>query len=107
MEFVRIMGALRKKDTRTIPEIDRELAQSLRPLAEDPDWTLVQSDKKGQWISIRVLDYIADMEIHLQRYCNEILCSQLDRIYKNPTARVDDIEYLFSESKTSFLRSWI
>jgi hypothetical protein len=56
MKFVHIIGALCKEDTCTIHEINHKLAQSLRALAKDPDWTLVDSDKAGQWIPIRVLD---------------------------------------------------
>jgi hypothetical protein len=48
MYFIRIMGALHKEDTHTIPKINHDFAQSLRALAEDPNWTLVQSDKTGQ-----------------------------------------------------------
>jgi hypothetical protein len=78
MEFVRIMGNLHKEDRCNIPETDHNLAQSLRALAKDPDWSLVQSGKTGQWIPIRVLDFIMDMEAHLQCYCNKIDRSQLD-----------------------------
>ncbi len=29
-------------------------------------WALVQSDKTGQWLPMRVKDYISDMQIHIQ-----------------------------------------
>jgi hypothetical protein len=66
------MHGLCKKDTHVIPKIDNKLATSLQKLSKDPDWTLVQSDKTRQWIPIRIINYITDMEIHLRRYCNEI-----------------------------------
>ena len=60
-----MMKKLRKKDTREIPECDCILATNLKALSEDPDWSLVQSDKTGQWIPIKINDYINDMMIHL------------------------------------------
>jgi hypothetical protein len=47
------MDNLHKEDTCNIPETDRDLAQSLQALAEDPDWSLVQSDKTSLWIPIK------------------------------------------------------
>ncbi len=90
MEFLRVMHGLRKKDTRVIPKIDNKLATSLQKLSEDPNWTLVQLDKTCQWIPICIIDYIAGMEIHLCRYCNEINQLQLDQIYKDTTAIQQD-----------------
>jgi hypothetical protein len=107
MNFLRVMHDLCKKDTRIIPERDHALVTLLQQLSEDPNWTLVQSDKTGQWIPIRIIDYIADMEIHLHRYCNKIDQLQLDRIYKDTTAIVKEIEDYCSDGKANFLRSWV
>ncbi len=107
MEFLRVMHGLCKKDTHVIPKIDNKLATSLQKLSKDPDWTLVQSDKTRQWIPIRIINYITDMEIHLRRYCNEINWLQLDRIYKDTTAIVNKIEDYCSNSEAKFLRSWV
>jgi hypothetical protein len=60
-----MMKKLRKNDTQKIPKCDRILATNLKALLEDPDWSLVQSDKIGQWIPIKINDYINDMMIHL------------------------------------------
>jgi hypothetical protein len=107
MEFLCVMHGLRKKDTRVIPKIDDKLATSLQILSEDPNWTLVQSDKMGQWILIRIMDYIAYLEIHLRRYCNEIDRLLLDQIYKDTTAIVDEIKDYCSDGEENFLRSWV
>jgi hypothetical protein len=55
----------RKKDMRNIPNRDRILATNLKALSEDPDWSLVQSDKTSQWIPIRITNCINNMMIHL------------------------------------------
>ncbi len=107
MEFLFIMHGLCKKDTRVIPKIDDKLVTSMQKLREGPDWTLVQPDKTGQWIPIRIIDYIVDMEIHLHCYSNEINRSQLDWIYKDTTTIVDEIEVYCSDGKANFLRSWV
>ncbi len=54
MEFVNSIKALCKKDTRSIPDRDRVLAKHLHELAEDPDWSLVQSDKTSHWLPIHL-----------------------------------------------------
>jgi hypothetical protein len=79
----------------------------LQHLSEDPDWSLIQLDKMGQWISIRIVDYIEETKIHLNRYCNEIYCSNLDKIYQNTNALVDEIEHLYSDGEVEFLQIWI
>jgi hypothetical protein len=86
---------------------DRTLADCLHWLSEDPDWSVVQSDKAGQWIPILVNDYIADMEIHLRRYCNKIpRRSHLDRVNKDTMSLIDEIDHLCSDGEEQFLRSW-
>ncbi len=107
MEFFCVMHGLCKKDTHTIPKIDRALATSLQQLSEDPVWSLIQANKTSHWIPICIIDYIADMEIHLRCYCNEINWLQLDQIYKNTTAIVDEIEDYCSDGEVNILRSWI
>jgi hypothetical protein len=49
-----------------IPESNRILATNLKALLEDPDWSLVQSDKTSQWIPIKINNYIDNMMIHLK-----------------------------------------
>jgi hypothetical protein len=106
MEYIHTIRKLRKHDTRIIPEQVRTLADCLHWLSEDPDWSVVQSDKTGQWIPILVNDYIADMEIHLHRYCNKIPRSHLDRVYKDTMSLIDEIDHLCSDGEEQFLRSW-
>ncbi len=77
-----------------IPERNRILATNLKALLEDPDWSLVQSDKTGQWIPIKIINYTDNMMIHLNQYCNKIDRSRLDTIYKDTNALVDDIKDL-------------
>jgi len=67
----------------------------------------VQSDKTGQWIPMRIADYVSDMQIHLDRYCNEVPRTRLDEIYKNTTALVEDIDHLCSDGESNFLHSWL
>jgi hypothetical protein len=107
MKFLHIMHGLCKKDTRVMPKIDNRLATSLQKLSEEPDWTLVQLDKMGQWIPVRIIDYIAGMEIHLRPYCNEIDRLQLDQMYKDTTTIVDMIEDYCSNGEANFPRSWV
>jgi hypothetical protein len=59
------MKKLRKKDSQEIPKRDRILATNLKALLEDPDWSLLQSDKTSQWIPIKINNYIYSMMIHL------------------------------------------
>jgi hypothetical protein len=59
------------KDARLIPNRDWDLFEKLGALMEDPDWLLVKSNMTGQWIPIRITNYITDLSIHLNRYCNE------------------------------------
>ena len=106
LEFVTSIKALREKDTRSIPERDKVLQEQLDALAKDPHWSIVQSDKTGLWLPIHIDDYIADMKVHLTRYCKEIPRSNLDRIYKDTNAIIDEIEHLCSDGETQFLRSW-
>jgi hypothetical protein len=49
-----MLKKLRKKNMQEIPKRDRILATNLKALLEDPDWSLVQSDKSSQWIPIRI-----------------------------------------------------
>jgi hypothetical protein len=56
MEFVNSITVLCKKDTRYIPEKDRVLAKRLSALAENPDWSVVQSDKTNQRLPIHIKD---------------------------------------------------
>ena len=105
-EFVTTLSALHKEDKRSIPECDRALQDQLDALARDPTWSVVQSDKTGLWLPIRIADYVADMEGHLNCYCNEIPRSNLDRIYKDTNAIIEDIEHLCSDGEAQFLRSW-
>jgi hypothetical protein len=107
MEFVNSIKALRKEDTKSIPEHNHVLLERLRALAEDPNWSVVQSDKTGQWLPIHINDYIADMEVHLTRYCKEIPCTNLDPIYQDTNAIIDDIKHLCSDGETDFLQSWV
>jgi hypothetical protein len=107
MEFVNSIKALPKKDTRYIPEKDRVLAKRLSALAENPDWSVVQSNKTGQWLPIHINAYIADMEVQLNRYCKEIPCTNLDQIYQYTNAIIDDIEHFCSDGEIDFLQSWI
>ncbi len=100
------MKKLCKKDMQEIPESNRILATNLKALLEDPDWSLVQSDKTSQWIPIKINNYIDNMMIHLKWYCNKIDRSRLDTIYKDTKTLVDDIEDLCSDRETEFLRSW-
>jgi hypothetical protein len=74
---------------------------------EDLDWSLVQSDKTGQWIPIRIVDYIDEVKIYLNQYCNEINRSNLDKIYQNNNALVDKIEHPCSDGEAEFLQNWI
>jgi hypothetical protein len=77
MEFVNSIKALRKEDTRSIPERNHVLSEHLCALAKDPHWSVMQSNKTGQWLPIHINDYIADMEVHLTCYS----CANLDWIY--------------------------
>jgi hypothetical protein len=70
---------------RSIPEIDRILDKRLPALAKNPDWSIVQSNKTSQWLPIHFNDYIADMEVHLNRYCKEIPRTDLNQIYRDTT----------------------
>ncbi len=65
------------------------------------------SDKTGQWIPIKINNYIDNMMIHLNQYCNKIDRSRLNTIYKDTNALVDDIKDLCFDGETEFLRSWI
>ena len=76
-------------------------------LAEDPEWVLVQSDKTGQWIPMRICDYISDMKVHLDRYCSEIHCLQLDEIYRDTKALIEEVNNFCSDGESDFLRSWL
>jgi hypothetical protein len=107
MEIVNSIKALRKEDTRSIPECNYVLLERLRALAEDPNWSVVQSDKSGQWLPIHINDYIADMEVHLTRYCKEIPCANLDSIHRDTNPIMDDIEHLCFDGETDFLQSWV
>jgi hypothetical protein len=107
MEFVNSIKALRKEGTRSIPEHNHVLLERLRVLAEDPNWSVVQSNKTGQWLPIHINDYIADMEVHLTCYCKEIPCANLDQICQDTNTIIDDIKHLCSDSETDFLRSWV
>jgi hypothetical protein len=107
MEFVNSIKALQKKDMRSIPERDRVLAKCLRALAKNLDWSVVQSDKTGQWIPIHINNYIADMEVHLNHYCKEIPHTNLDQIYQDTNAIIDDIEHLCSNGEINLLQSWV
>ncbi len=97
MEYIHTIHNLCKKDTRIIPEKDHNLADCFHWLLEDPEWSVVQSDKKGQWLPILVKDYIADMEVHLCRYCNKIPRLHLDRVYKDTMTLIDEIDHLCSD----------
>jgi hypothetical protein len=88
------------------PQKDRNLADCLHWLVEDPEWSVVQSDKTGQWLPILVKDYIADMEVHLCRYCNEIPRSHLNRVYKDTMTLINEIDHLCPDREEQFLRSW-
>jgi hypothetical protein len=106
MEYVNSIKSLCKKDTRSIPEINHVLAKCLRALAKNPDWSVVQFNKTGQWFPIHINNYIADMEVHLNRYCKEIPRTNLDQIYRDTNAIINDIEHLCSNKEINFLRSW-
>jgi hypothetical protein len=107
MEFVNSIKALRKEDTRSIPEHNHVLSERLRALAEDPNWSVVQSNKTSQRLPIHINDYIAYMEVHLTRYSKEIPRANLDWIYQDTNAIIDDIEHLCSDGETDFLQSWV
>ena len=96
--------ALCKKDTRLIPQCDWILAANLRALAANPEWTLVQLDKTGQWTPMRISDYISNMQVHLDRYCSEISRSRLDEIYKDTEALIKEVETFRSYGESDFLR---
>jgi hypothetical protein len=102
-----MMKKLGKKDMQKIPECNRIPATNLKALLEDPDWSLVQSDKTGQWIPIKNNNYNGNMMIHLNQYCNKIDRSRLDTIYKDTNVLVDNIEDLCSDRETEFLQSWM
>ncbi len=101
------MKKLCKKDTREIPERNCILATNLKALLKDPDWSLVKSNKTSQWIPIKINEYIDNMMIHLNQYCNKIDRSRLDTIYKDTNALVDNIKDLCSGGEMEFLQSWI
>jgi hypothetical protein len=107
MKFVNSIKALRKKDTRPIPESGRILAERLRALAKNLDWSVVQSNKTGQWLPIRINVYIAYMEVHQNRYCKEILHANLDQIYQDSNAIIDNIKHLCSNGEMDVVRSWV
>jgi hypothetical protein len=107
MEFVNSIKALHKEDTRSIPEHNHVLSEHLDALAEDPNWSVVQSNKTGQWLPIHINDYIADMEVHLTHYCKEIPRANLDKIYQDTHAIIDDIKHLCSDGETDFVQSWV
>jgi hypothetical protein len=107
LEYINMMKKLSKQDTREIPEWDRILATTQKALLEDPKWSLVQSDKTGQWVPIRFNNYINNVIIHLNWYCNKIDRSRLDTIYRDTNALVDDIEDLCSDREMEFFQSWI
>jgi hypothetical protein len=70
LEYINIIKKLCKMDTRIIPDCNQTLARYLQLLSEVPNGTLVQSDKTGQWIPIRIIDYIDEMKIHLNHCCH-------------------------------------
>jgi hypothetical protein len=107
LEYINMMKKLCEKDTQEIPKCNRILATNLKALSEDHDWSLVQSDKTGQWIPIKINNYIGNMMIHPNRYCNKNYRSRLDKNYKDTNTLVDNIEDLCSDGETEFLRSWI
>ena len=47
------------------------------------------------------------MKIQLNRHCNKIDQSNLDKIYWNNNALVDGIDHLYSNGEAEFLQSWI
>jgi hypothetical protein len=93
--------------TRHFPKCGRALIACLLDLAEDPDWLVVQSDKTSQRIPIWNDDYIANMEIHIYHYCDEITRSNLDQIYRDTNTLIKDIDHLCSNGKVQFLKSWV
>ncbi len=46
------------------------------------------------------------MEVHLQRYCNEIPRANLDQIYKDTLTIIEGIDNLCSDGESQFLQSW-
>jgi hypothetical protein len=47
------------------------------------------------------------MEVHLTCYCKEIPCANLDWIYQDTNAIIDDIKHLCSDGETDFLQNWV
>jgi hypothetical protein len=56
---------------------------------------------------MRLTDYIADMKVHINRYCTEITRARLDSIHKDTKAFVEEINHLISDGEQQFLDSWI
>jgi hypothetical protein len=102
-----MLSSLQQKDTRSISPQDRILTEKLRALADDLDWSLVQSDKTGLWVPMHITNYIADMKVHINRNCTEIPHTRLDSIHKDTKAFVEEIDHLVSDGKQQFLDSWI
>jgi hypothetical protein len=84
-EFISTIAHLHQKDTWIIPQCNQELAMSLHALAEDPDWSLVQLDKTSQWATIWIVDYNADMQVHLDHYWQRFPTKDLTRFTKTQT----------------------
>jgi hypothetical protein len=98
---------VRQKDTCSISPQDSILTKKLWALADDPDWSLVQSDKTGLWVPMCITDYIADMKVHINHYCTEIPRTRLDSIHKDTKAFMEEINHLVSDGQRQFLNSWI
>jgi hypothetical protein len=47
------------------------------------------------------------MEVHLHCYCNKIPCSNLDQIYKDTNALIEEIDYLCFNGEVQFFKSWV
>jgi hypothetical protein len=64
---IRMLSSLQQKDTCSISPQDRILTEKQQALADDPEWSLVQSDKTGLWVPMRITDYIANIKVHINR----------------------------------------
>jgi hypothetical protein len=54
---------------------------------------------------MHITDYIADMKVHINRYCTEIPRIQLNSIHKDTKASMEEINHLISDGKQQFLDS--
>jgi hypothetical protein len=56
---------------------------------------------------MHITNYIADMKVHINRYCTEIPRTRLDSVHKDTKAFVEEINHFISDGKQQFLDSWI